>query len=33
MNWKKLLQFILVILPSIIDLLDGDEKKSTEIKK
>ena len=32
MNWSKLLKLIMVILPAIIDLLDGDEKKS-EVKK
>lgn len=33
MTWKKLLSLLLVIIPAIIDLLDGDEKKSAEIKK
>jgi hypothetical protein len=32
MTWKKLLSLLLVIIPAIIDLLDGDEKK-TEVKK
>jgi hypothetical protein len=32
MTWKKLLSLLLVIIPAIIDLLDGDEKKA-EIKK
>lgn len=32
MNWKKLLSFIMSVLPLIIDLLDGDDEKK-EVKK
>lgn len=33
MNWKKLLSFIMSVLPLIIDLLDGDDEKKGEVKK
>lgn len=33
MNWKKLLSFIMSVLPLIIDLLDGDDEKKSEVKK
>lgn len=32
MNWKKLLSFIMSVLPLVIDLLDGDDEKK-EVKK
>ena len=33
MNWKKILSFIMSVLPLIIDLLDDDNEKKSEVKK
>lgn len=32
MSWKKLLSLLMVLIPAIIDLLDGEDEKK-EIKK
>ena len=32
MSWKKLLSLLMVLIPAIIDLLDGEDEKK-EVKK